>query len=94
MSPILQGPAMPAKPSVSRYAGVKDRVFANLKTQELLDLPPDRRMKKILKMFPRPACSIAPIAGGRLSLERSRCECPAQGPRFPIPSSRTCVELQ
>ncbi len=30
----------------------EDRLYADLKTEDLLDLPPDQRMKAILKMSP------------------------------------------
>src|SRR5208282_3693835 len=37
----------------------EERQFANLKTQELLDLPPDERMKEILQMSPEDQRALA-----------------------------------
>jgi uncharacterized protein (DUF1800 family) len=42
----------------------EDRVFANLKTQELLDLPPEQRMKEILKMPPEDQRALAATTKG------------------------------
>ncbi len=44
------GSALPADSGEMRRR--EERQFANLKTQELLDLPPDERMKEILQMSP------------------------------------------
>jgi len=48
-------PANPAKPKLTQEELARrreDRFFADMKTQELLNLPPDQRMKEILKMTP------------------------------------------
>src|SRR5260221_1421587 len=42
----------------------EERRRANLRTQELLDLPPDERMKEILKMSPEDRRAIATTAEG------------------------------
>jgi uncharacterized protein (DUF1800 family) len=42
----------------------EERRAANLKTQELLDLPPDERMKEILKMSPEDQRALAATAKG------------------------------
>jgi uncharacterized protein (DUF1800 family) len=47
--------ANPAKPKLTEEEIARrreDRFFADMKTQELLNLPPDQRMKEILKMTP------------------------------------------
>jgi uncharacterized protein (DUF1800 family) len=59
-------PASDASKSSDQEARRKeDRVFANLKTQELLDLPPDQRMKEILKMSPEDQRALAATAKGQ-----------------------------
>ena len=48
-------PANPAKARLTQEEIARrreDRFFADMKTQELLNLPPDQRMKEILKMTP------------------------------------------
>jgi uncharacterized protein (DUF1800 family) len=42
----------------------EERQFANLKTQELLDLPPDERMKEILQMSPEDRQALANTTKG------------------------------
>jgi len=37
---------------MNKRAAAKGRLYADLKTEDLLDLPPDERMKAILKMSP------------------------------------------
>jgi hypothetical protein len=52
----------PADPEQTRRR--EDRRRANLRAQELLDLPPDERMKEILKMSPEDRRTIATTAKG------------------------------
>jgi len=54
-----------SKPSDQEVRRREDRVFANLKTQELLDLPPDQRMKEILKMSPEDQRALAATTRGQ-----------------------------
>ena len=67
------GSADAASPSAGNDAGKlsdqelrrrEDRLFGDLKAQELLDLPPDQRMKEILKMSPEDQLALASAAKG------------------------------
>ena len=52
----------PADPEESRRRA--ERQSANVKAQELLDLPPDQRMKEILRMSPEEQRALAGVAKG------------------------------
>src|SRR5260370_589875 len=60
--PVSAGGAPPPDPGQTRRR--EDRRRANLRTQELLDLPPDERMKEILKMSPEDRRTIATTTKG------------------------------
>ncbi len=60
--PVSAGSAQPADPEQTRRR--EDRRRANLRAQELLDLPPDERMKEILKMSPEDRRTIATTTKG------------------------------
>ena len=55
--PVSADSAQPSDPDETRRR--EERRAANLKTQELLDLPPDERMKEILQMSPEDRRAIA-----------------------------------
>ena len=55
--PVSADTAQPADPGEMQRR--EERRLANLKTQELLDLPPDERMKEILKMSPEDQRALA-----------------------------------
>ena len=53
VEPAARGSGSPARASDDEQARRReDRLYADLKTDDLLDLPPDQRMKAILKMSP------------------------------------------
>src|SRR5258706_2204434 len=58
--PVFADSDQPADPEQMRRR--EERRRANLRTQELLDLPPDERMKEILKMSPEDRRAIATTA--------------------------------
>jgi uncharacterized protein (DUF1800 family) len=60
--PVSAGGAPPPDPEQTRRR--EERRRANLRTQELLDLPPDERMKEILKMSPEDRRTIATTTKG------------------------------
>jgi uncharacterized protein (DUF1800 family) len=60
--PVSADSAPPADPEQTRRR--EDRRRANLRAQELLDLPPDERMKEILKMSPEDRRTIATTTKG------------------------------
>jgi len=60
--PVSADSAPPADPGEMQRR--EERRVANLKTQELLDLPPDERMKEILQMSPEERKEIAASAKG------------------------------
>ena len=60
--PFSADSAQPADPAEMQHR--EERRIANLKTQELLDLPPDERMKEILQMSPEERKQIAASAKG------------------------------
>jgi uncharacterized protein (DUF1800 family) len=60
--PVSADSAQPADPAETQRR--EERRMANLKTQELLDLPPDERMKEILKMSPEDQRSLEATAKG------------------------------
>jgi uncharacterized protein (DUF1800 family) len=59
--PVSADSSQPADPEQMRR---EERRRANLKTQELLDQPPDERMKEILEMSPEDRRTIATTANG------------------------------
>ena len=69
-SPICRDGACPASTDSAQPADQdemqrrEERRVANLKTQELLDLPPDERMKEILKMSPEDRRALATTTKG------------------------------
>jgi len=60
--PVSADSAQPADPDQMRRR--EERRLANLRTQELLDLPADERMKEILKMSPEDRRAIATTTKG------------------------------
>ena len=60
--PVSAGSAPPPDPDQTRRR--EERRQANLRAQELLDLPPDERMKEILKMSPEDRREIATTTKG------------------------------
>jgi uncharacterized protein (DUF1800 family) len=60
--PVSADSAQPADPGETQRR--EERRLANLRTQELLDLPPDERMKEILKMSPEDRNEIAASGKG------------------------------
>jgi uncharacterized protein (DUF1800 family) len=65
--PVSADSAQPADPDQLRRREMQrneERRLANLKTQELLDLPADERMKEILKMSPEDRRAIAATTKG------------------------------
>jgi len=60
--PVFADSDQPADPE--QMGRREERRRANLRTQELLDLPPDERMKEILKMSPEDRRAIATTAKG------------------------------
>ena len=57
---VTATPGKPAQMSDEEQARRReDRLYADLKTEDLLDLPPDQRMKAILKMAPEDQRAIA-----------------------------------
>ena len=60
--PVSADTAQPADPAEMQRR--EERRVANLKTQELLDLPPDERMKEILKMSPEDQRALAATTKG------------------------------
>jgi uncharacterized protein (DUF1800 family) len=60
--PVSADSAQPPDPEQTRRR--EERRRANLRAQELLDLPPDERMKEILKMSPEDRRTIATTAKG------------------------------
>jgi uncharacterized protein (DUF1800 family) len=60
--PVSADSAQPPDPEQTRRR--EERRRANLRTQELLDLPPDERMKEILKMSPEDRRTIATTTKG------------------------------
>jgi uncharacterized protein (DUF1800 family) len=69
-SPICRDGACPVSADTAQSADSgemqrrEERRLANLKTQELLDLPPDERMKEILKMSPEDQRALAATTKG------------------------------
>ncbi|MGA6986291.1 MAG: DUF1800 domain-containing protein [Terriglobales bacterium] len=66
-SPTCRDGACPVSADSAQPAETQrreERRMANLKTQELLDLPPDERMKEILKMSPEDQRSLEATAKG------------------------------
>ncbi len=65
--PVSADSAHPAGPDPMQRREIQqneERRFANLKTQELLDLPPDERMKEILQMSPEDRQALASTTKG------------------------------
>ena len=60
--PVSADSTQPADPEQTRRR--EERRRANLRTQELLDLPPDERMKEILQMSPEDRRTIATTTKG------------------------------
>jgi uncharacterized protein (DUF1800 family) len=69
-SPMCREGACPVSADTAQPADLgemqrrEERRLANLKTQELLDLPPDERMKEILKMSPEDQRALATTTKG------------------------------
>ena len=68
----------------------EDRLYADLKAQELLDLPPDQRMKEVLKMSPEEQRALSRHSKGKgrrvHGWHELRAEGDAEGPEQPATS--------